>query len=103
MDKAKVTSVVHDAPQHYTIYETDYLHLGKWPHRHIIDVNVHVGAAGFSMGLPLTREESAKVDAGDWAYFGALADAVQNNPFRYAHVPIDTSELQRPDRSGASG
>ena len=55
------------------------------------------------MGLPLTREESAKVDAGDWAYFGALADAVQDNPFRYAHVPIDTSDLQRTDRSGASG
>ena len=100
MDKAKVTSVVHDAPQHYTIYETDYLHLGKWPHRHIIDVNVHVGAAGFSMGLPLTRAESAKVDAGEWGYFEALADAVQDNPFRYASVQIDRSGLDGQDVSG---
>ena len=94
MEKAKVTRIVHDAPQHYTIYETDYLHLGKWPHRHILDVNVHVGAAGFSMSLPLTREESAKVDVGDWPYFAALSDAVQDNPFRYASVQIDRSELQ---------
>ena len=101
MDKAKVTRIVHDAPQHYTIYETDYLHLGKWPHRHILDVNVHVGAAGFSMGLPLTFRESLKVDAGDWAYFAALADAVQDNPFRYASVHIDTSSL--PGREDGDG
>jgi hypothetical protein len=101
MDKAEVTRVVHDAPQHYTIYETDYVHLGKWPHRHILDVNVHVGAAGFSMGLPLTFAESMKVDSGDWAYFAALADAVQDNPFRYASVQIDTSSLNGgKDRAG---
>ena len=100
MDKVKATRTVDDAAQHYTIYETDYLHLGKWPHRHILDVNVHVGAAGFSMGLPLTFAESIKVDAGDWAYFGALADAVQNNPFRYASVQIDTSSLPGGEDSG---
>ena len=94
MTSARATAIVHDKPQWYTIYETDYRHLGIYPHRHIMDVNVHVSAAGFSMGLPLTRVESAKVDAGEWAYFDALAEAVQDNPFRYASVPIDTSSLK---------
>ena len=103
MDKAKVTRIVHDVPRSHTIYETDYRFHGMWPRRHILDVNVHVGAAGFSMGLPLTARESAKVDAGDWAYFDALAAAVQDNPFRYASVPIDTSPLRGGEGSGEGG
>jgi len=101
MERAKVTRIVHDAPQCYTIYETDFLHHGKWPSRHILDVNVHLGPAGFSMNLPLTPVESAKVEAREWSYFEALAEAVQDNPLRYSGVQIDTSSL--PGREGPAG
>ena len=89
MTSAKVTGIVHEEPYLYTIYRTDYRHLGIYPHRHIIEVPVSVSAAGFTIGLPLTPPESAKVAAGDWAYFKALARTVQDNPFRFNSVRIE--------------
>lgn len=96
MTSARVSGVVHEEPHLYTIYETDYRHLGMYPHRHILEVSVSVSAAGFTIGLPLTAPESAKVDAGEWAYFDTLARTVQDNPFRFNSVPIELPPAPSP-------
>jgi len=78
----------------FEIFETDYLDYGKWPARHIMRVPVEMSFLGYAIGVLLSPEESSKVEAGDWAYFEALARQVQNYPSRFRCVHVDTSALE---------
>lgn len=72
-----------------TIYETEYLYLDRYPHRHIMEVPVEMSSVSYSVGILLTARESVMIeDRNDWPYFERLAREVQDNPFRYKNTPI---------------
>ena len=85
----------------FEIFETNYLDYGKWPARHIMRVPVEMSFLGYNTSLLLSPVESAKVEAGDWAYFEALARQVQDNPQRFRCVHVDTSGLDARESSQA--
>jgi hypothetical protein len=88
--KARARRVVYEQDWVCTIYETDFLYLDRYPHRHIMEVPVDMSAVSFSVGILLTAPESARIEAGDdWPYFERLARDVQNDPFRFRNTPIE--------------